>query len=626
MRDITERKKSETVLRKSEEKFRKALRNIHEVVYSIMVTEIATGGSVELVSDHVRDILGYEPDEFLGDSTLWFRILHPEDVPGVIEATNQIVSSKRPGSRVYRLRHKTTGEYLWFEDSVSPEFDDSGNLNAIFGVARDITERKRAEEALQASEGKYRQIVETANEGIWMLDPDGKTIFANRQMAQMLGCSEEELSRLSVFDFTYDSDLADARARTERIRLGVAIQHDIRYRRKDGSELWALVNSMPVLDATGKNAGTLGMLSDITDRKLLENQFRQAQKMEAVGQLAGGVAHDFNNLLGVIIGYSELVEESLKQDDPLRHKIEEIKKAGQRGASLTRQLLAFSRQQVLEPMILNLNSVVADVHKMLQRLIGADIELITNCQPNLALVKVDRGQIEQVIMNLAVNARDAMPNGGKLKIETANVDLDEFYGRQHAPLVPGSYVMLVVADTGIGIDAETQTHIFEPFFTTKEQGKGTGLGLATVYGIVKQSNGYVWVYSEVGQGTTFKIYLPQVQGDVEKKQSSIGLGKHLKGTETILLVEDEEPLRKMTCELLVDSGYTVLEASDGLEALEIAQQHKGSIHLLLTDVVMPRMSGPALAKPAADLHPELKVLYMSGYTGYSDDWSGAGET
>ncbi|MBZ5698152.1 MAG: PAS domain S-box protein [Acidobacteriia bacterium] len=727
----------------SEEKFRKVLRNIHEVVYSIKVTEIATGGSVELVSDQVRDILGYEPDEFLRDSTLWFRILHPEDVPSVIESTNQIVSNKRPGIRVYRLRHKTTGEYLWLEDSVSPEFDDSGNLSAIFGVARDIserkqaeeklreseghyrslfenmlngfaycrmlfddgqpqdfiylsvnqaferltglkdvagkkvsevipgiresapdlfelygrvartgvpeqceiylealkmwftisvycprqdhfvavfdviTDRKRAEEALRTSEGKYRQIVETSNEGIWMLDPDGKTIFANRQMAQMLGYSEEELSRLSLFDLTYDSDLADARARMERLRMGEAVQRDLRYRRKDGSELWALASSAPVFDAAGKNAGMLGMLSDITERKRLEKQFRQAQKMEAVGQLAGGVAHDFNNLLGVIIGYSELVEESLKPDDPLRPKIEEIKKAGERGASLTRQLLAFSRQQVLEPKILNLNSVVADVQKMLQRLISEDIELITNCQPNLALVKVDRGQIEQVIMNLAVNARDAMPNGGKLRIETANVDLDDFYARQHAPMVPGSFVMLVITDTGMGMDAETQTHIFEPFFTTKEQGKGTGLGLATVYGIVKQSGGYVWVYSELGQGTIFKIYLPQVQGEAEKEKPSIGPDKLVKETETILLVEDEEALRKMTHELLEQSGYTVLEASDGLEALEIAWQHKGPIHLLLTDVVMPRMSGPALAKPAAALHPELKVLYMSGYTGYS---------
>ena len=272
VRDITERKASETVLRKSEEKFRKVLQNMHEVVYSIKVTENATGGPVEVVSDHVRDILGYEPDEFLRDSTLWFRILHPEDVPGVIESTNQIVSNKRPGTRVYRLRHKTTGEYLWLEDSMSTEFDDSGNLSGIFGVARDISERKEAEEALRASERKYRQIVETANEGIWILDPDGKTIFANRQMAQMLGCSEEELSRLSLFDFTYDSDLADARVRVEWRRVGVAAQRDIRYRRKDGSELWALARGAPMFDATGKNAGTLGMLSDITDRKQAESK------------------------------------------------------------------------------------------------------------------------------------------------------------------------------------------------------------------------------------------------------------------------------------------------------------------------------------------------------------------
>jgi signal transduction histidine kinase len=273
--------------------------------------------------------------------------------------------------------------------------------------------------------------------------------------------------------------------------------------RKDGFHFLANVIISTLCDKSGKLVGFVKVSRDVSERKHLEDRLRQAQKMEAIGRLSGGVAHDFNNLLGVIIGYSELVEERLNPDDPLRPKIEEIKKAGERGASLTRQLLAFSRQQVLEPKILNLNSVVADIQKMLQRLIGEDIELVMKCDPNLALVKADRGQIEQVIMNLAVNARDSMPNGGKLRIETTNIDLDEFYARQHPTLVPGAYVMLMVTDTGIGMEPETQTHIFEPFFTTKAPGKGTGLGLATVYGIVKQSGGYVWVYSELGRGTTF---------------------------------------------------------------------------------------------------------------------------
>lgn len=388
--------------------------------------------------------------------------------------------------------------------------------------------------------------------------------------------------------------------------------------RKDGRQYTEEQTITPVRNDRGEITHFVAIKQDITERKQLDQQFRQAQKMEAVGRLAGGIAHDFNNLLSVIIGYSEIVEERLKPDDPLRAKIEVIKKAGQRGASLTRQLLVSSRRQALIPKVLDLNAVVADTEKMLQRLIGEDVELITVLASELGHVRADRGQIEQVIMNLAVNARDAMPEGGKLIIETKNANLDEEYALRHPPTVPGNYVMLVMIDTGIAMDEQTRSQIFEPFFTTKESGKGTGLGLSTVYAIVKQSGGYVWVYSELGEGTTFEIYLPQVQGEVEEERPSIGPNKLVKGTETILLVEDEEPLRKMTRDLLVENGYAVLEASDGLEALEIAQHHKGPIGLLLTDVVMPRMGGPALAKPLVVLHPEVKVLYMSGYAGYSD--------
>jgi two-component system, cell cycle sensor histidine kinase and response regulator CckA len=353
---------------------------------------------------------------------------------------------------------------------------------------------------------------------------------------------------------------------------------------------------------------------DLTERKQLEEQLRMAQKMEAVGQLAGGIAHDFNNLIGVIIGYSDIVCENLPKVDPLRAKVEEVIKAGQRAAVLTRQLLAFSRRQVLEPKTLNLNAIVTDMHTMLPRLIGENIELPMVLESKLGSVKADRGQIEQVIMNLAVNARDAMPDGGKLTIETANVTFDEHYALRHNQVAPGSFVMLAVTDTGTGMDAETQAHIFEPFFTTKEQGKGTGLGLSTVFGVVKQSGGFVWLYSEPGQGTTFKIYLPTVPGEPATEQHGVGSRDLAKGTETILLVEDEESLCKLTREMLQDSGYSVLVAHDGEQALEIASQHKGSIHLLLTDVVMPKMGGPALAKQLALLRPETKLLYMSGYT------------
>ena len=356
------------------------------------------------------------------------------------------------------------------------------------------------------------------------------------------------------------------------------------------------------------------MWRDVTERRRLEEQYRQAQKMEAVGRLAAGVAHDFNNLLMAITGYSELLLARLGERDPLRRYVEEVKKAGDRAASLTRQLLTFSRQQVLELRVLDLNSVVANVDKMLRRVIGEDIELVAILGADLAPVKADPGQLEQVILNLAVNSRDAMPQGGKLTIETSSVELAEASSHRHGELSPGKYVVLAVSDSGCGMDSETQAHIFEPFFTTKEQGKGTGLGLAMVYGIVKQSGGSVWVYSEVGQGTTFKVYLPQVNEKVTAQVPRPPQPVLTRGWETILLVEDEEPVRSLVRSVLEASGYAVLEARHGEDALVVSEQHKGPIQLLVTDVVMPEMSGPELAEHLAPFHREMKVLYMSGYT------------
>ena len=350
------------------------------------------------------------------------------------------------------------------------------------------------------------------------------------------------------------------------------------------------------------------------ERKQLEQQLRQAQKMEAIGQLTGGIAHDFNNMLTVIIGYSELMLQKLKADDSLRSDIEQIKEAGERASSLTRQLLAFSRKQVLQPKVFDLNAVLTNMDRMLQRLIGEDIHLVTVPAPGLGRVRADPGQIEQVIMNLAVNARDAMPHGGKLTIETANVELDNAYAREHVSVRPGSYVMLAVSDTGCGMDAATQAQIFEPFFTTKEVGKGTGLGLSTVFGIVKQSEGYVWVYSEVGRGTTFKIYLPRVEAAVETVEPSGETARPARGSETILLVEDDHAVRTLIRSTLQAHGYTVLEASQGKEALLLSGQHKGLIHMMVTDTVMPGMSGRELAERLKPLRPNMKALFMSGYT------------
>jgi signal transduction histidine kinase len=353
---------------------------------------------------------------------------------------------------------------------------------------------------------------------------------------------------------------------------------------------------------------------EVAERKLAEEQLRQAQKMEAVGKLAGGVAHDFNNLLTAINGHSDLAMRRLKQDDPLYDKLEKIKKAGERAAALTHQLLAFSRKQILQPKVLDLNQIVFEMNKMLQPLIGEDIDLLTKLKPDLGKIKADPGQLEQVLMNLSVNARDAMPMGGKLTIETANVYLDEEYASRHLSITPGWYIMLAVSDTGSGMDSQTQERIFDPFFTTKEVGKGTGLGLSTVYGIVKQSGGNIWVYSELGRGTTFKVYLPCVDKCAEEPESNLERNQLSEGNETVLLVEDEEMVREMAKEILEESGYQVLEAKHGQEALLIAEQYRGHIHLMLSDVVMPQMSGRELAEQFLPLRKGMKVLYMSGYT------------
>jgi nitrogen-specific signal transduction histidine kinase len=361
------------------------------------------------------------------------------------------------------------------------------------------------------------------------------------------------------------------------------------------------------------DAGIVILSIDVTEGQRLEAQLRHAQKMEAIGRLAGSVAHDFNNLLSVILSYSTLVLDDLKAVDPIRADVDAIRRAGEKAADLTAQLLAFSRQQVLTPRILNLNDVLGECERMLRRLLGEDIELVTRYDRNLSNVTVDPGQIDQVLMNLAINSRDAMQNGGKLTIETRNAVLDAEYASQHFGVVPGRYVMFAVSDTGLGMDKETQARIFEPFFTTKDKGKGTGLGLSTVFGIVQQSGGHVWVYSEPGNGTTFKVYLPCADGEVTQEEE-IPEPETLQGTETILLVEDQDEVRKVALEILRRYGYHVIEARNAGDAWLSVERHPRTIHLLLTDVVMPQISGRELAERLLQMRPEMKVLYMSGYT------------
>ncbi len=477
-------------------------------------------------------------------------------------------------------------------------------------------EHKRSEEKLRESESRYRTLVQSAVYGIYRSSAvEDRFLDVNPALISMLGyASTEELLALKLSRDVYWDPEERMRLLEEHGQRPRTEGVQVRWKKKDGSPITVRLSGRTVRDARGEALAFEMIAEDITERAALELQLLQSQKMEAVGRLAGGVAHDFNNLLTVIKGYGELMLEELRPNDPMRAEVEEIQKAADRAVSLTRQLLAFSRRQVLAPKIIDLNSVVANMDKLLRRLLGEDIELNTVLDPRLGHVKADPGQIEQVIMNLAVNARDAMPSGGKLTIETVNLDLDSFYAREHVTVAAGPYVMLAVSDTGVGMDTETQSHIFEPFFTTKELGKGTGLGLSTVYGIVKQSGGYIWVYSEMGRGTTFKVYLPRVAEEVAAAGAAGPEHETHRGNETILLVEDEDGVRALIRQVLVRNGYKVLEARHGEEAALLADGHKEPIHLLLTDVVLARMSGRELAQRLAPQRPEMQVIFMSGYT------------
>ena len=457
-------------------------------------------------------------------------------------------------------------------------------------------------------------LIENSPLAILVLDPARKVQLYNPAFENLFQCShKEDIGKPVVELFPNEKNLpelnAESGATSEKARVSL-ITHR---KRKDGSYVDVELYLVP-LTVNERVLGSFGIYQDVTERRVLERQLQMAQKMEAVGRLSGGIAHDFNNLLGVILGYIQVIKRSLVSGNALYEYAEEIEKASQRAVALTRQLLAFSRQQVLEPVVLNLNTLVSGMEKMLPRLIGEDIELNLLLNPAISQVKADPGQMEQVLMNLAVNARDAMPDGGKLTIQTADAEIDLAFSREHAGSIPGKYVILAVTDTGTGIDPETLAQIFEPFFTTKGRDKGTGLGLATVYGVVKQSNGYINVESEKGKGSTFTIYLPRIEQPVAASTKSSPDPHSVKGSETILLVEDAEPLRVLAQLFLKENGYHVLTAADGSEALKIAEEFSGPIHLLLTDVVMPGMNGRVLAERLAPAHRAMKVLYMSGYT------------
>jgi two-component system cell cycle sensor histidine kinase/response regulator CckA len=483
-------------------------------------------------------------------------------------------------------------------------------LSSVGGQIALAIERKRHEVALRESEARLRVLIEQLPAILWTIDKNLRFTSAMGAGLTRVGLHANEIVGKTLSEFFETSD-ANFFPITSHRRAVMGEPNTFHMEWRNGSYA---CHAEPLRNENGRCEGAICMALDVSDRKKLEEQLRQAQKMEAVGRLAGGIAHDFNNLLMVIQGHAELLTDRMKPGESLRRNAEQIQEASQRATSLTRQLLAFSRKQMLAPVVLNVQAVVSDMGKILRRLIGEDVELVTVNAPDLKRVKADRSQIEQVIMNLAVNARDAMPRGGKLTIETANVEFDDSYSRAPVVLMPGRYVMLAVTDNGSGMDADTQAHIFEPFYTTKEKGKGTGLGLATVYGIVKQSGGYVWVYSEIGRGTTFKIYLPSVEEEVAPLEIQKAVASLPRGTETVLLVEDEEGVRELAKEYLESCGYKVLVAQNGQAAIDLVSKHSGPIDLIMTDIVMPGLNGSDLSKKVKSLRPDIRVVYMSGYT------------
>ena len=603
------------VSRQNEERLVEAQKIAHLGYYRL---DVPTGSWTS--SKILDDILGIG-DEYRKDVEGWSLLVHPEDRQSMLEYfRNDVLGKMKPFDREYRIVRRSDQCVRWVHGLGKVEYDSSGKPAVMIGTIQDITERKQAEVALRESEERLRVILDSTDNGILAVDASGKTIFSNRRFLELWRIPE------SLADTGDDNamlvyvleQLVDPGGFLRRVQwlYGTAEIHSDIILFKDGRLFERYTIPMMV---DGAVIGRLWSFRDITDRKQAEEekeklrtQLQQAMKMEAIGRLAGGVAHDFNNILTVIAGYCELLMQKVGEESPMLGELEQIKRAGDRAALMTQQLLAFSRKQIIEPKVMQLDRQVAEVLAMLARLIGEDIALQTITGKSLGSVKIDLGQFQQILMNLVVNARDAMPGGGKIVIETANVDLDEVYCALHPYVIPGRYVMLAVSDTGQGMSEEVQSHVFEPFFTTKERGSGTGLGLATTYGAVKQSGGYIEVDSEVGKGTTFKIYLPRVEeeGKPVKDPRLLDLPR---GEETVLLVEDEDTVRDLCSRTLGGLGYQVMHARSGAEAVAAAGR-ADRIDLLLTDVVMPGMSGKELATQLVLHHPKMKVLFMSGYT------------
>jgi two-component system, cell cycle sensor histidine kinase and response regulator CckA len=607
--DITERRRVEKKLRESEELYRSILNASPD---GVAITD--TEGRILMVSRVARTMFAIEQEEdMIGRPAMDF--IAPESRKRAASMIALRFQGAKHGMSEY-LGLRADGSTFDLEINSEIIRGEQGQPAQMVTVVRDITERKRVEKALRESEERYRSIVHASPDNITIIDLEGRVLMISPAGLRMWHSEREaEMVGHQVAEFIDPADRDRALSNFALMLQGLKSgPTEYRGLRRDGSALDVEVDGELIRDAEGKPVQTVLIIRDITERKALEARLRQSQKMESVGRLAGGVAHDFNNLLTVINGYATFLSNQLNVRDPLREHAVEIGKAGERAASLTAQLLAFGRKQLIRARALDLNSVVRDAERMLQRLIGEDIELRTRLDPRLGLVMADPDQIHQVIVNLAANARDAMPYGGTLEIATAEVEVDKTDAAGHPDAAPGWHVLLTVTDSGMGMTKEVRQQLFEPFFTTKEQGKGTGLGLATVYGIVRQSNGWTEVRSEVGQGSEFRIYLPRIVAGPPPEDEPVAPRREEDGHETVLVVEDQDAVRRLTTAILKAYGYHVLEAGSGAEACAIAAEAAGEIHLLLTDVVMPGMNGTVLSERLREFRPGLKVVLMSGYS------------
>jgi PAS domain S-box-containing protein len=601
--------KAEAALAASERRFRSLVQNSSD-----LVTILDPEGTILYASDSAQRIVGYAPEELVGSSLLSY--LGGDDsrrVQALLQNGNGNSNGAGPVEFSWR---RGDGSPVWLE-AVGTNLLNDSTIRGIVLNARDVSERKRADRALRESEERYRDLFDHASDLVCMTAPDGSLLYVNQAWMDGTGYSEAEIGRMQLLDLIHPESRSFYTEVLERVLRGERLDHvELVFMPKAGTPI-TVEGNLSCTFKDGQPSVVRGIYRDVTERKRVEEHLRRAERMQAAGKLAGGVAHEVNNMMTGVIGFSEFLLRSLEEGDARRADVEEIIKAGTRAADVTRQLLAFTRQQFLQPQVLDVNRVVADMEKLLRRSLGEGHVLELRLAPDVGQLRADRGQLEQVLINLVINARDAMSGHGRVTIETRVAVWDEVYAQRHGgvDLPLGRYVMLAVSDTGCGMDADVQARIFEPFFTTKPIGQGTGLGLSTVYGIVKQSGGYVWVYSEPEHGSVFKIYLPAAEPALPDDAKPETEQMPVRGTETVLIIEDEDMVRGLASRGLRDLGYSVVEARNGSEALQYVKQHPGTVDLVISDVVMPEMGGREMGEMLARYEPDLPVLYMSGYTG-----------